>query len=150
MVSINHFRDRIHEIELSIDKPEPSRLQPQLELRDFQLDSARDLFHFSSELKIDCETSWNFNSQLKTYFLLLFIIKLTKLCINVSNHSPNQNFPPFSVNNLFKFSTQGSDLEPFVGNGTEVKIPSEIKPPLTDMKIGLLMCFLISGLRNQG
>ena len=41
-------------------------------------------------------------------------------------------------------------MEPFVGNGTEVKIPSEIKPPLTDMKIGLLMCFLISGLRNQG
>ena len=30
----------------------------------------------------------------------------------------------------FKFSAQGSDLAPFVGNGTQVKIPSEIKPPL--------------------
>ena len=38
-------------------------------------------FHFSSELKIDWKTSWNFNSQLKTYFLLFSIIKLTKLCI---------------------------------------------------------------------
>ena len=46
-----------------------------------RLGSARDLFHFSSELKIDWKTSWNFNSQLKTYFLLFSIIKLTKLCI---------------------------------------------------------------------
>jgi hypothetical protein len=30
--------------------------------------SACDLFHFSSELKIDWKTSWNFNSQLKTFF----------------------------------------------------------------------------------
>ena len=30
----------------------------------------------------------------------------------------------------FKFSDQGSDLAPFVGNGTKIKIPSEIKPPL--------------------
>ena len=29
-----------------------------------------------------------------------------------------------------KFSAQWSDLAPFVGNGTQVKIPSEIKPPL--------------------
>ena len=37
----------------SSDEPEPSWLEPQLELKDFQLGSARDLFHFSSELKID-------------------------------------------------------------------------------------------------
>ena len=43
--------------------------------------SARDLFDFSSELKIDWKTSWNFNSQLKTYFLSFSIRKLTKLCI---------------------------------------------------------------------
>ena len=43
--------------------------------------AARDLFHFSSELEIDWKTSWNFNFQLKTYFLLFSIIKLPKLCI---------------------------------------------------------------------
>ena len=30
----------------------------------------------------------------------------------------------------FKFSAQGSNLSPFVGNGTKNKIPSDIKPPL--------------------
>jgi hypothetical protein len=30
----------------------------------------------------------------------------------------------------FKFSVQGSDLPPFVGNETKIKIPSVIKPPL--------------------
>ena len=35
----------------------------------------------------------------------------------------------------FKFSAQGRDLAPFVGNGTKVKIPSEIKPPLVDKKL---------------
>ena len=30
----------------------------------------------------------------------------------------------------FKFSAQGSDLAQIIGNGTKVKIPSEIKPPL--------------------
>ena len=30
----------------------------------------------------------------------------------------NLNFLPIKVNNLFKFSAQGSDLAPFVGNGT--------------------------------
>ena len=42
----------------------------------------------------------------------------------------NLNFPPFTVNNLIKFSAQGRDLAPFFDNGTKVKIPSEIKPPL--------------------
>ena len=30
----------------------------------------------------------------------------------------------------FKFSAQKSALAPFIGNGTKVKIPSEMKPPL--------------------
>ena len=34
------------------DESEPSWLEPELELKDFQLGSARDLFHFSSKLKI--------------------------------------------------------------------------------------------------
>ena len=34
------------------DEPEPSWLEPQLELKDFQLGSARDLFPFSSKSKI--------------------------------------------------------------------------------------------------
>ena len=35
-----------------------------------------------------------------------------------------------TVNNFLKFSVQGSDLAPFSGNGTKVKTPTEIKPPL--------------------
>ena len=30
----------------------------------------------------------------------------------------------------FKFAVQSKDLAPFIGNGTKIKIPSEIKPPL--------------------
>ena len=29
-----------------------------------------------------------------------------------------------------KFPARGSDLAPFLGNGTKIKIPFEIKPPL--------------------
>ena len=29
-----------------------------------------------------------------------------------------------------KFKAQGSNLAPFIGNGTKIKITSEIKPPL--------------------
>ena len=29
-----------------------------------------------------------------------------------------------------KISAQGRDLAPFVGNGTKIKITSEVKPPL--------------------
>ena len=36
----------------SSDEFEPSWLEPQLELKDFQLGSAHDLFHLSSKLKI--------------------------------------------------------------------------------------------------
>ena len=34
------------------DESEPSWLEPELELKDFQLGSACELFHFSSKLKI--------------------------------------------------------------------------------------------------
>ena len=43
----------------------------------------------------------------------------------------NLNFSPITVSNLFKSSAQWNNLALFVGNGTKVKIPSEIKPPLT-------------------
>ena len=42
----------------------------------------------------------------------------------------NWNFLSLTVNNWFEFSTQGSNLTPFVGNGTQGKRLSEIKPPL--------------------
>ena len=35
-----------------------------------------------------------------------------------------------NFNKIPKFSAQGSDLAPFIGNGTKFQIPSEIKPPL--------------------
>ena len=37
------------------------------------------------------------------------------------------NFPPMALNNLFQISAQWSDLAPFIGNGSKVKIISEIK-----------------------
>ena len=43
----------------------------------------------------------------------------------------NLNFPPLTVNSLFKFSALESNLAHIVGNGTEVKLFSEIKPPLS-------------------
>ena len=43
----------------------------------------------------------------------------------------------------FKFSPQGRDLAPFFGNGTKVKIPSEIKLPLGKKSIGVLPGLLI-------
>jgi hypothetical protein len=46
----------------------------------------------------------------------------------VPNRSLEQN--KLFMGKKFKFSAQGSDLAPFVGNGIKVKIPSEIKPPL--------------------
>ena len=40
------------------------------------------------------------------------------------------NLPPITVNNFFICSVQGSNLAPFIGNGTKVKIPLEINSPL--------------------
>ena len=44
------------------------------------------------------------------------------------------NFPALTINNLFKVFAHGSNLAPFVGNGTEVKILSEIDPTLVDSR----------------
>ena len=51
------------------------------------------------------------------------------------NHSPEQKLEISCLlyRGIFKFSAQNSDLAPFVANGTKVKIPSEIKPPLVLM-----------------
>ena len=50
--------------------------------------------------------------------------------------------PNFTVNNLFKIPPQGRHLAPLFGNGTKVKIPSEIKPPLGRNELPLLgSCF---------
>ena len=49
---------------------------------------------------------------------------LVPLPTNVPNITPEQNFPPFSVNNYFKFSAQGQDLVVL----PKVKTSSEIKP----------------------
>ena len=40
-------------------------------------------------------------------------------------------------------SAQGSDLAPFYGNGTKIKIPSEIKPPLEDLRMIYLPAFFL-------
>ena len=41
------------------------------------------------------------------------------------------NYKLFAVmGGKFKFSDQGSDLAPFVGNGNKLKILSDNKPPL--------------------
>ena len=49
-----------------------SWLKPQLELKVFQLGSARDLFYFSSELKVDQKRA--------DFFYIKVILKMTKLC----------------------------------------------------------------------
>ena len=61
------------------------------------------------------------------------ILTLVPLPIKVAKSIPRAE----NLNKLFivmdgklKFSVQGSNLAPFVGNGTKIKIPSEIKPPL--------------------
>jgi hypothetical protein len=56
------------------------------------------------------------------------------------------DFPPFTVNKLFKFSAQGSDLATFVGNRTKIKILSEIKPPLECPVVKPSVTFLFDGL----
>ena len=43
---------RIYQLLFCSDESEPSWLEPYLELKDFQLGSARDLFYFSSKSKI--------------------------------------------------------------------------------------------------
>ena len=47
----------------------------------------------------------------------------------------NLNFPPKTVNNLFKFSAQDSDLEYLCWNSP---VSSDLKPPLVHTHTGLL------------
>ena len=46
------MQDGIESLVVASDESEPSWLEPELELKDFQLGSARDLFPFSSKSKI--------------------------------------------------------------------------------------------------
>ena len=48
----------------------------------------------------------------------------------VPNHAPEQKIVVYYFGQEIQISAQGHDLAPFVGNGTKVKIPSEINPPL--------------------
>ena len=56
------------------DESKPSWLKPELKLKDFQLGSARDLFPFSSKLKIDqkrAEIDW----LILIFFILIYVAK---------------------------------------------------------------------------
>ena len=53
--------------------------------------------------------------------------------INIPNHYPGQkklNFPPKTVKNLFKFSTQDRDLEYLSLRRNKSQVSSDLKPPL--------------------
>ena len=50
---------------------------------------------------------------------------------DASSQTQSRKFEfPITVNKLFNFSAQGSDFALFIGNGTQGKTPSEIKPSL--------------------
>ena len=76
----------------------------------------------------------------KSWWLQLKVAKSQKVFLiwshcqqKVPNYSPEQKIwisCLLKTAGEFKFSTQGIDLALFVGNGTKLKIPSEIKPPL--------------------
>ena len=83
---------------------------------------------------------WDIKNQLN-YFELLkqttntdpdFVLLKFFLSVSQNNFwNKNTHKKLFSVmGGKFKFSAHQSDLASFVGNGTKVKIPSEIKPPL--------------------
>ena len=69
------------------------------------------------------------------------------------NHSPKQKIwiscrvPKLFtfIGRKFKFSVMESDLALFVGNGTKVKIPSKIKPPLLPILILVKIVDVIYG-----
>ena len=56
----------------------------------------------------------------------------------------NLNFPPKTVNNLFKFSPQDSDLEYLCWRRKNFPVSSDLKPPLIIVlrTIGYEMCVL--------
>ena len=60
---------------------------------------------------------------------ILTLVPLPKKGAKSLSCAENLNFPPMTVDSLDKFSAQESDMA-IVGNGTKVKIPSEIKPPI--------------------
>ena len=84
-MQVNHYNKieeaEIHPLSIS-DEPEPSWLEPQLELKDFQLGSARLVTFFTSARmqnrpkmsQKSAENEPKFDSQLKTYFLIIFLI----------------------------------------------------------------------------
>ena len=47
----------------------------------------------------------------------------------------NLNLLPKTVNNLFKFSAQDSDLEYLCWQWKNSPVPSDLKPPLTDISV---------------
>jgi hypothetical protein len=57
------------------DESEPSWLEPELELKDFQLGSARDLFPFSSKSKIGRKRAENLILNL-IFFIFVYVAKL--------------------------------------------------------------------------
>ena len=61
---------------------------------------------------------------------ILTLVSLPTKGVKSLPWADNSNFLPFAINNVFKFSAQGIDLAPFVGNGTIFKISFDIKLPL--------------------
>ena len=75
----------------------------------------------------DSGTSYRF--YIKGGFISEDILTLVLLPIRgakVPNRSPDQNKSFNLMGGKFKFYTQGSDLASFVGNGTKIRIPSDI------------------------
>ena len=65
------------QVKIASDESEPSWLEPELELKDFQLGSARLVTFFpSARNRKSAENEPKFDSQLKIYFLFIFIINL--------------------------------------------------------------------------
>jgi hypothetical protein len=81
-----------------------------------------------------CSNYWPPNVALSLCFnhLVLSTFRQCRSAIPLRSAKPIASIPsltwlrtvPITVNNLFKSSAQGSDLAPFVGNGTKVKISS--------------------------
>ena len=66
---------------------------------------------------------------------ILKVVPLPTKCAKSLPRAENLNKLFTEKCGKFKFSAQGRDLALFVGNGTKVKIPSEIKPALPPYEI---------------
>jgi hypothetical protein len=55
------------------------------------------------------------------------------------------NFPPKTVNNLFKFSAQDSDLEYLCWRRKKFPVSSDLKPPLARLESKIRKCLLFDG-----